>query len=921
MELTLDQALQKGIEAHKAGKVQEADRYYTAIIKANPKHPDANHNMGVLAVGIGKVEEALLFFKTALEANSSITQFWLSYIDALVKLDRMIDAKAVFDKAKSKGAKGDAFDQIKKRLSNEAESDSNQTDNQRIVKAIDLRESGKYDEAIDLLLHQIKKSPTDPNIPLMLSHCYILNDDLKEAIINLEKAKRLNPNKPSVGWNETRILLKQKKVDEALVVAKKTNELFPDDVEGMGVLGACFRANGRFNESLKYLGKAIQLNPNYAEAYINRGLISLVQKNKLNALSDLEKAYHLKSHIKQIWYIILNLKMEAKEFEATISIAEEMIKIDPTDERIFFSIALCHQNLNKYDQAVVFYKKVLIIKSDNAEAYKNMSIVLKKQGKLEEAIEACNKALLIKPDYAEAYNNMGNILIDQGKLDKALEAFENALSIKPDYAPAYNNMGNVLKDQGKLDKALEAFENALSIKPDYAPAYNNMGNVLKDQGKFEEAIEAYKKTLLLKPNYAEAYRNLGNVLKDQGKLEEAIEAYKKTLLLKPNYAEAYRNLGIALNDQGKLDEGVSNFQKAFAIRSNIVPKGDDTLAPATTGLFFELTNKCNFHCVFCPSDSQKRNLGSMNLELVKRLYTEASEKKLAKTINLHLMGEPTLHPQLIEILDFGASKNIKTDLVTNGSTLVGKIVPKILGSLYGTITASHMTPTKETYHFRGKVGLSWERYISNLRLLVREYMKRIAQKKICKNDIIIRVMSTMNTAANCTITKTTKEAHAIFKEWSDFVASIEEELGMDRFDRMSCNAHDLLKGNESPSVSYQLQKGIKLSFWRAFTFANTRVSDEYEIVDRKETAYCPHPFTDVGVLWNGDVTLCCFDHDGELSVGNINASSIEEIIQNDAAKKLRASMLGRCSLPSICQICQAKPIKLKGSNKLNPAIA
>ena len=78
MELTLDQALQKGVEAHKAGKVQEADQYYTAILKANPKHPDANHNMGVLAVGVGKVQEALPFFKTALEANPSIAQFWLS---------------------------------------------------------------------------------------------------------------------------------------------------------------------------------------------------------------------------------------------------------------------------------------------------------------------------------------------------------------------------------------------------------------------------------------------------------------------------------------------------------------------------------------------------------------------------------------------------------------------------------------------------------------------------------------------------------------------------------------------------------------------------------------------------------------------------------------------------------------------------
>ena len=36
MELTLDQALQKGIEAHKAGHAQEADRYYTPILKLIP---------------------------------------------------------------------------------------------------------------------------------------------------------------------------------------------------------------------------------------------------------------------------------------------------------------------------------------------------------------------------------------------------------------------------------------------------------------------------------------------------------------------------------------------------------------------------------------------------------------------------------------------------------------------------------------------------------------------------------------------------------------------------------------------------------------------------------------------------------------------------------------------------------------------
>ena len=88
VELTIDQALQQAIEAHKTGQVQEADRFYTAILKAQPKHPDANHNMGVLAVEVGKVQEALPFFKTALLANPNTTQFWLSYIDAFIKLEQ-----------------------------------------------------------------------------------------------------------------------------------------------------------------------------------------------------------------------------------------------------------------------------------------------------------------------------------------------------------------------------------------------------------------------------------------------------------------------------------------------------------------------------------------------------------------------------------------------------------------------------------------------------------------------------------------------------------------------------------------------------------------------------------------------------------------------------------------------------------------
>ena len=92
MKITINEALEKAIKAHTAGKIQEADKFYTSILKVHPKHPDANHNIGILAAGIGKTNEALTFFKIALESNSKVPQYWLSYIKILIKLQKLDQA-------------------------------------------------------------------------------------------------------------------------------------------------------------------------------------------------------------------------------------------------------------------------------------------------------------------------------------------------------------------------------------------------------------------------------------------------------------------------------------------------------------------------------------------------------------------------------------------------------------------------------------------------------------------------------------------------------------------------------------------------------------------------------------------------------------------------------------------------------------
>ena len=112
MEITIAQALLQGVAAHKKGNLQDAERLYRAILQTQPLHPDANHNLGVLAVSANKADGALPYFKVALEANPKIEQFWLSYVDALIKEKQFDTAKEVLEQARNQGVAGEKINNL-----------------------------------------------------------------------------------------------------------------------------------------------------------------------------------------------------------------------------------------------------------------------------------------------------------------------------------------------------------------------------------------------------------------------------------------------------------------------------------------------------------------------------------------------------------------------------------------------------------------------------------------------------------------------------------------------------------------------------------------------------------------------------------------------------------------------------------------
>ncbi len=116
MELTIEQALQQGVAAHREGNLQDAERFYKAILQSQPKHPDANHNLGLIAAAANKADTALPLFKTALKANPKVEQFWLSYIDALIKEKQFDKAKESLEQAKERGVAKEKINVFERQL-------------------------------------------------------------------------------------------------------------------------------------------------------------------------------------------------------------------------------------------------------------------------------------------------------------------------------------------------------------------------------------------------------------------------------------------------------------------------------------------------------------------------------------------------------------------------------------------------------------------------------------------------------------------------------------------------------------------------------------------------------------------------------------------------------------------------------------
>ena len=289
---------------------------------------------------------------------------------------------------------------------------------------------------------------------------------------------------------------------------------------------------------------AIDRNPVYVPAYINRGITYYYLRESEQALADYDRA----------------------------------IAIDPDDARAYNNRGLVYVGLGEYAKALVDYDRAIDLDPDDPSAYNNRGLVYTELGEYAQALAEYDRSIAIDPGFAGAYNNRGTVYQWLDEYKQALADYDHAIALDASFAVAYISRGNAYGRLGEYAQALIDYDRAIALDPDYVAVYNNRGLAYARLGEYEQAIVDYDRAIVLDPDKPDYYANRGNAYAGLGKYKQSIADHDRAIALDPNYASAYNNRGLVYVELGEYAQAIANYDQALSLDP------DDTAAYNNRGI-------------------------------------------------------------------------------------------------------------------------------------------------------------------------------------------------------------------------------------------------------------------------------------------------------------------------------------------------
>ena len=278
-------------------------------------------------------------------------------------------------------------------------------------------------------------------IPIILEHCDWQNHQLSDFQALPDKGKPISKwDDESDGWQN---------VVEGIREAVEEMQSQTDSSSGTSEKelraelafqhGNVFMMIGQINGAIEHYSRAIELNPNNANTYHNRGVAYCSKGNYDRAIEDFGKVIELK----------------------------------PNDADGYNSRGEVYSNEREYDGAIRDFTKALALNPNHAHTYYNRGTIYCNKGNYDRAIADFDIAIELNPNDAYAYSNRGTAYTNKGELAKAIVNYTRAIELNPNYGITYNNRGRVWLYLREWERAKSDLTVAKDLGMDIVAAFHN----------------------------------------------------------------------------------------------------------------------------------------------------------------------------------------------------------------------------------------------------------------------------------------------------------------------------------------------------------------------------------------------------------------------------------------------------------------
>jgi tetratricopeptide (TPR) repeat protein len=237
--------------------------------------------------------------------------------------------------------------------------------------------------------------------------------------------------------------------------------------------GLEYLENGDYDSAIAEFTQAINLNPDFAEAYYNRS----------------EAYYRLgNAYANYNWAIAYRRLARTDRANSNILVYTNAILLNPNDAEAyskrgdaFYNRGSVSADKKDYDMAIADWT--------------NSNILVYTQ------------AIHLNPNDYYAFLERGYICCDKKDYDTAIANFSQAICLKPNDASAYNGRGSAYREKKDYNSAIADYDQAIKLNPQYALAYSNRGEMYYHKGDYDRAIADYEVALWIEPN--DAYSKFG----------------------------------------------------------------------------------------------------------------------------------------------------------------------------------------------------------------------------------------------------------------------------------------------------------------------------------------------------------------------------------------------------------------------------